>query len=145
MKIDPHTYSESFIAEDPFKSHARARGVELGTNDVSPGTGAYLRHLALTDIENITGSNLNDTILGNIQNNILIGNAGNDRIFGGTGDDILTGGDGSDVLKGGEGDDSYLYELGNGVDIIDDTAGLNRILFAGGVRFEEGICDFVSL
>ena len=48
MKIDPHTYSESFIAEDPFKSHARARGVELGTNDVSPGTGAYLRHLAFT-------------------------------------------------------------------------------------------------
>jgi predicted O-methyltransferase YrrM len=48
MKIDPHTYSESFIAEDPFKAHARARGVELGTIDVSPGTGAYLRHLAFT-------------------------------------------------------------------------------------------------
>lgn len=44
--IDPHSYAESFIAEDAVKAAARARGVEIGTHDVSPGTGAYLRHLA---------------------------------------------------------------------------------------------------
>ena len=44
--IDPHSYAESFIAEDAVKAAARARGVEIGTQDVSPGTGAYLRHLA---------------------------------------------------------------------------------------------------
>ena len=46
MMIDPHSYAESFIAEDAVKAAARARGVEIGTHDVSPGTGAYLRHLA---------------------------------------------------------------------------------------------------
>ena len=46
MNIDPHDYAENFIAEDAVKSAARARGVEIGTQDVSPGTGAYLRHLA---------------------------------------------------------------------------------------------------
>jgi predicted O-methyltransferase YrrM len=46
MKIDPHSYAESFIIEDHFKSQARARGVELGTIDATPGAGAYLRHLA---------------------------------------------------------------------------------------------------
>lgn len=46
MKIDPHSYAESFIVEDVIKSSARARGVELGLIDIAPGAGAYLRHLA---------------------------------------------------------------------------------------------------
>jgi predicted O-methyltransferase YrrM len=46
VNINPHDYAEGFIAEDSVKSAARARGVEIGTHDVSPGTGAYLRHLA---------------------------------------------------------------------------------------------------
>jgi predicted O-methyltransferase YrrM len=48
VKIDPHSYAENFIAEDHFKSQARARGLELGAVDVTPGAGAYLRHLAYT-------------------------------------------------------------------------------------------------
>ncbi|CAB4916535.1 unannotated protein [freshwater metagenome] len=48
MRHDPHSYSESFITEDHFKSQARARGIELGTVDATPGAGAYLRHLAFT-------------------------------------------------------------------------------------------------
>ena len=48
MKIDPHTFAEGFIPEDFFKSQARARGVELGTTDTTPGSGAFLRYLAFT-------------------------------------------------------------------------------------------------
>jgi predicted O-methyltransferase YrrM len=46
MIIDPHSYAESFIGEDATKSAARARGVEIGTLDVTPGAGAYLSFLA---------------------------------------------------------------------------------------------------
>jgi predicted O-methyltransferase YrrM len=46
MNITPHSYAESFIAEDAVKTAARARGLELGVIDVTQGTGAYLRHLA---------------------------------------------------------------------------------------------------
>lgn len=46
MIIDPHSYAESFIGEDAIKSAARARGVEIGTHDVTQGSGAYLRYLA---------------------------------------------------------------------------------------------------
>jgi len=46
MNITPHSYAESFIAEDAIKAAARARGHELGVIDVTQGTGAYLRHLA---------------------------------------------------------------------------------------------------
>ena len=48
MKTDPHSFAESFITEDHFKSQARARGVEVGAVDATPGAGAYLRHLAFT-------------------------------------------------------------------------------------------------
>jgi len=48
MKIDPHEFAEGFIHEDFFKSQARARGVELGTADTTPGSGAFLRYLAFT-------------------------------------------------------------------------------------------------
>lgn len=48
IKIDPHEFAEGFISEDFFKSQARARGVELGTTDTTPGSGAFLRFLAFT-------------------------------------------------------------------------------------------------
>jgi predicted O-methyltransferase YrrM len=44
--IDPHSYSETFIAENEGKLSARARGVEIGVTDTTSGTGAYLKHLA---------------------------------------------------------------------------------------------------
>jgi len=43
MRVDPHTFAENFIPEDHFKSQARARGVELGTVDTTPGAGAFLK------------------------------------------------------------------------------------------------------
>ena len=46
MNQTPHSYAESFIAEDAVKIAARARGHELGAIDATQGTGAYLRHLA---------------------------------------------------------------------------------------------------
>jgi len=48
MKVDTHQFAEGFIPEDYFKSQARARGVELGTTDTTPGSGAFLRYLAFT-------------------------------------------------------------------------------------------------
>jgi predicted O-methyltransferase YrrM len=46
MITDPHSYAESFIAEDAIKLAARVRGVEIGTRDVTQGAGSYLAFLA---------------------------------------------------------------------------------------------------
>ena len=46
MITDPHSYAEGFIAEDANKLAARARGVEIGTHDLTQGAGAYLSFLA---------------------------------------------------------------------------------------------------
>jgi predicted O-methyltransferase YrrM len=46
MKVDMHTYCESFIPEDDVLLKARARGVEVGAKDISSGSGAFLHFLA---------------------------------------------------------------------------------------------------
>ena len=52
----------------------------------------------LTGIENLTGSNYNDTLTGDAGNNVISGGSGNDLIDGGAGDDSLDGGVGIDTL-----------------------------------------------
>lgn len=45
MNTSTHAYSEAFIVEDEILVSARARGLEVGAKDISPGTGAFLRFL----------------------------------------------------------------------------------------------------
>ncbi|MDY6941057.1 MAG: hypothetical protein SWY16_25790 [Cyanobacteriota bacterium] len=56
----------------------------------------------LIDIEQIDGSNHNDSIVADEDNNIIDGLEGDDRIFGGDGDDFIIGGIGADILDGGD-------------------------------------------
>ncbi|CAN0505675.1 unnamed protein product, partial [Phaeothamnion confervicola] len=56
-------------------------------------------------IENVTGSDFGDIIVGNGSNNRLEGGDGNDFLSGGFGNDVLIGGNGVDTLLGGDGDD----------------------------------------
>jgi len=54
----------------------------------------------LIEIENLTGSENDDTLIGDGSSNLLAGNAGNDTIRGGDGDDIIRGdeiGDGTAI------------------------------------------------
>ena len=67
------------------------------------GSGGSAEGDVLNQIENITGSALDDILTGSIYANVLIGAAGNDLINGGAGDDVLIGGAGNDDLIGGDG------------------------------------------
>lgn len=46
MNIDPHAFSETFVVEDEILVNARARGVEVGAQDISQGVGAFLKFLS---------------------------------------------------------------------------------------------------
>lgn len=74
----------------------------------------------LISIENVAGSQLNDTIIANGGTNELFGLGGNDFIDGGGGDDQIFGNDGNDVLVGGNGAD--LLNGGAGIDTADYTS-----------------------
>ncbi len=83
----------------------------------------------LVSIENLIGSNFNDTLTGSTADNILTGGlgddtlnggAGNDRLDGGDGNDKMNGGAGIDIMNGGLGDD--IYYVDNALDqVIEDT------------------------
>src|SRR3954451_759434 len=57
-------------------------------------------------VENISGSNFADSILGDGVDNVLSGNAGNDALRGLAGNDTLIGGEGADLLEGDNGIDT---------------------------------------
>ncbi|WP_421702454.1 calcium-binding protein [Aliiroseovarius sp.] len=85
----------------------------------------------LTNIENLTGSQFGDTLLGDDSSNRLdgaegndqlSGNGGNDTLIGGEGDDTLNGGEGSDILDGGEGVDTASYDgMTSGIGLVLDS------------------------
>jgi Ca2+-binding RTX toxin-like protein len=55
----------------------------------------------LVGIENLRGSNFDDTLRGDGSNNVFEGNGGNDLIEGRDGEDLFNGGAGNDTLDGG--------------------------------------------
>ena len=73
------------------------------------------------------------TIEGTAGDDVLVGEDFNEEIFGLAGDDTIEGGLGNDILNGGSGNDSYIYTLGDGIDLINDIAGDNDSLTLIGV------------
>ncbi len=74
-------------------------------------------------IENLFGSELNDTLYGDAGANRLNGARGDDRLFGYAGDDDLSGAGGNDILCGGAGADILRgLESTGGADGGNDTA-----------------------
>lgn len=64
----------------------------------------------LISIENLTGSNFNDSLTGDANANRLDGGLGNDVLAGGDGNDYLIGGAGNDILNGGNGIDTASFD-----------------------------------
>lgn len=128
-------------------SYANATGpvvVSLALQGAPQNTGGAGTD-TLSNIENLVGSRLNDTLTGDEFNNgleggngidVLSGDAGDDGLEGGAGNDVLHGGGdndelagdgGDDTLNGDEGDDELAGGAGNdilnGGDGDDDLAG----------------------
>jgi Ca2+-binding RTX toxin-like protein len=80
-------------------------------------------------MNNITGTNNSET---------LIGGTGNDYIRGVGGNDVLCGGDGFDVLQGDLGADTFVFQVGKGYDTVKDFGSDDSISLAGsGVTFGQ--------
>ena len=85
----------------------------------------------MTGVENITGSNHNDTFIGSGSSNDLSGGSGVDQLFGLEGADRLLGGTQNDALRGGAGDDRVVANGGSddlygeeGADSLDSRDGV---------------------
>lgn len=103
--------------------------VQEGANEGGSLTGTVLN-------DTLVGAGGDDTLKGEDGNDVLRGGAGDDRLYGGNGNDDLTGGTGNDYLAGGNGNDSYR-NLGEGGDRIVDSGGLDSAYFAAGITPED--------
>ena len=95
--------------------------VETDTNYAASGNGK---------IQNITAiGSSNITLIGNSNNNTISGNSGNNTFEGKGGDDRLVDNQG--------GNDTYIYNLGDGNDTINDVGGIDTIKFGAGIALEN--------
>ncbi|MFO0707317.1 MAG: calcium-binding protein [Nitrospira sp.] len=88
------------------------------------------------DDDELQGGIGNDDLVGGSGVDRLFGEAGDDALFGDDGNDQLIGGSGNDVLDGGTGSDAYVFNLGDGQDVLSDidVAGeTNTLVFGPGI------------
>lgn len=76
--------------------------VDLTAGNVYLNDGKNVVEDTVTNIENVTGTNQKDTLIGNGANNVL---------FGGLDDDTFGSGGGNDTFNGGAGSDTVSYQL----------------------------------
>ena len=106
---------------------ATGGGTDTIQTSMSYTLGANMENLALdgTGAINGTGNGLNNTLTGNSANNVLSGAGGND---------MLRGSRGNDTLTGGSGNDTYLFDRGDGHDVVRDNSGTaDKLLYDPGI------------
>lgn len=102
--------------------------LNLATAQATGGSG----NDTLVNIENLTGSDFNDTLTGNATDNRLRGGDGDDTLSSGLGNDTLDGGRGNDAIDGGGGTDTATYILAYGAVTVDlGIAGAQNTVGAG--------------
>jgi len=124
-----------------------------GRDEIAGGDGFDLLNGGTED-DLLFGQAGDDTLLGSAGADQLQGGDGNDNLDGGTeddllfgqsGDDILLGGRGNDTLFGGAGSDSYLFNAGDGQDIISDLDRDSRLVFGAGISKENIVLNLGGL
>jgi Ca2+-binding RTX toxin-like protein len=109
-----------------YLTSASAVTVSLATGT---GLGGDAEGDTLTGIEALTGSVLDDVLIGNGGKNTLLGDFGNDTLIGGGGNDTMNGGAGNDTFKVNNAGDVVVETAGDGNDKI--MASVNYALAAG--------------
>ena len=116
-----------------------------GTDTVIEGLPAYTLP-ALVEIgqvntawggaSNLTGNELNNTLMGAAGNDTLNGGAGDDSLDGGPGLDLIHGGTGNDTARGGDSNDTMFGDAGS--DQLFGDAGNDVLLGGAGKDFLTG-------
>jgi Ca2+-binding RTX toxin-like protein len=90
--------------------------------DLISGLGGNDTIIGGTGTDTLNGNDGSDQLSGNDDNDVLNGNVGTDWLKGGDGNDTLAGGENDDFLYGEEGADTYVFNLGDGDDRIQENS-----------------------
>ncbi|MEM7730977.1 MAG: calcium-binding protein, partial [Pseudomonadota bacterium] len=105
----------SILLDEQLRSDFSRYGVD--TISFADGTTWDYRQLTAAGLAQLKTDG-DDTLVGHKGTDTIEGGAGNDTIYGWDGWDTLIGGAGDDRLEGGWGGDTYVYDLGDGNDVI---------------------------
>ena len=81
----------------------------------------------------LTAGSGNSTLTGTQWNDTLIGNSGVETLLGNGGNDTFIAGIGTETLSGGVGNDFYSYAQGDGVTVITDSGGNDKLVLGTGL------------
>jgi RTX calcium-binding nonapeptide repeat (4 copies) len=79
----------------------------------------------------LTGTPGADQLFGGNGNDTINGGDGNDTLFGGRGDDTVIGGKGTDTAFLGAGNDTFVWNNGEGSDVVEGQGGFDTLVFNG--------------
>jgi Ca2+-binding RTX toxin-like protein len=127
-------------------SELPGEGIDTVKSVVDYTLGDNLENLTLLDnlrgafaLQGI-GNEFDNVLIGNLASNVLRGEGGDDTLWGGRGltpaDENIPDDLGNDLLAGSVGHDTYLFNVGDGIDTVEDTALAgegNRIQFGIGI------------
>ncbi|OQW36091.1 MAG: hypothetical protein A4E20_08215 [Nitrospira sp. SG-bin2] len=95
---------------------ARMQQVQTGTAGTDYLSGGFQG-------DYLQGLGGDDHLWGNDGHDTLMGGTGNDMLQGGQGNDVLNGGSGNDQLQDMAGSDTYIFDMGSGIDTVQDWGG----------------------
>ena len=110
------------------RTAAVTASIDAVANDGEPGEGDNIA----TDVENLTGGGVADTLTGSSGANQIDGGGGGDTVNGGAGNDRFPAFPGGDVYNGGSGTDRVLY----------DQVGTDLFISIDGVANDRYCTDF---
>ncbi|SEA83603.1 Ca2+-binding protein, RTX toxin-related [Desulfuromusa kysingii] len=145
-EIDELTVEGWYQSEDRIESFEFNGGIIWTANDIliamgTEGDDVYNGLIGEDNTINARGGN--DLISTYEGNDTLYGGAGDDGLDGQAGNDTLAGETGEDSLWGGSGDDIYLFNRGDGHDLIFDDdrnvsdAGFDTLRLGPGIARED--------
>jgi Ca2+-binding RTX toxin-like protein len=87
----------------------------------------------------IRGTAAAETLNGNAADNTILGLAANDTLNGNTGHDLLNGGAGFDTLNGGAGNDTFLFTIGETIDVYNGGTGTDTLNIQGRANINDAL------
>lgn len=133
----PSRNSDGTVKRNSGSTGAIIKGIDLG--------GAGLVEIGDLDYMPTQGTDAANTLYGlRNKDDLLFAYGGSDVIYtsgGGyeteTRGNVVYAGDGADYIYGSTGDDQYIFERGNGIDLLWDTGGLDTIIMGPSVAAED--------
>ena len=139
---DYELFTSLFSSSAPFVPPANPSAPAAIAGDVLRGSSGDDMIFGDAGDDTVTGGSGDDLIMSDDGDDTIDGGDGNDTIDSGAGDDVIAGQSGNDVVATGSGNDTILWNgIGNGVDTVVESAGVQTVIVQGDSNVDNYTVD----